>query len=264
VAAATSVGSCRLIALDHSLHTSRLRIRFNTDAPCLAISEIGVFKRPSEIPPTAQLELSNLPTVKFFAKEINDFDSLNKVQKDPENGILFTGSSSIKLWGTIREDMAPYPVIQRGFGGSRIEDLAYYLQRIVYPHQFKAIAIFCGTNNITGSGREMSEDSIMLWVNNIDRQIRFKYPATPIFWIAVTPVPSRVAVLDKVLLHNRRMESYCATRPNTFFINTVPSYLDKEGKTIPGYFLGDMLHQNHQGYLVWAEIIKHELAAHLK
>ena len=214
--------------------------------------------------PKEQQALRELPSVKYFAKEINDFDSLNKVQTDPANAILFTGSSSIKLWGTIKEDMAPYPVIQRGFGGSKLEDLAYYLQRIVYPHEFRAIAIFCGTNNITGVGRELPEDSIMLWVSNIDLQIRHKYPRTPIFWIAVTPVPSRAGVLDKVLAHNDRMKSYCASNKNTYFINTLPAYLDKDGKAIPAYFIGDMLHQNHQGYKVWAEVIKKELDFHLK
>lgn len=213
--------------------------------------------------PKEQQSLKDLSSVKYFAKEINDFDSLNRVQPDPENAILFTGSSSIKLWSTIREDMAPYPVIQRGFGGSKIEDLAFYLQRIVYPHKFRAIGIFCGTNNITGYGREMSEDSIMLWVKNIDAQIRHKFPGTPIFWIAVTPVPSRAAVLDKVLAHDKRMAEYCATRKNTYFINTVPAYLDGEGKPIPRYFIQDMLHQNHEGYKVWADIIKKDLATHL-
>ncbi len=213
--------------------------------------------------PREQLANKDLASVKYFAKEINDLDSLNKVQPDPEQAILFTGSSSIKLWSTIKEDMAPYTVIQRGFGGSKIEDLAYYLQRIVYPHKFRAIAIFCGTNNITGNGREMSEDSIMHWVANIDRQIRHKFPGTPIFWIAVTPVPSRASVLDKVMIHNGRMAEYCAGRKNTFLINTVPAYLDQEGKAIPRYFIQDMLHQNHDGYRVWADIIKMELGRHL-
>ena len=45
VAHATSVGACRIIALDKPLHASRIRIQFHTDAPCLAISEVGIFKK---------------------------------------------------------------------------------------------------------------------------------------------------------------------------------------------------------------------------
>jgi len=48
VASATSVGACRLIALDHPLRTTCLRIAFATDAPCLAVSEVGLFKRSSK------------------------------------------------------------------------------------------------------------------------------------------------------------------------------------------------------------------------
>lgn len=45
VATATSVGSCRLIHLDQPLKTARMRVTFQTAAPCLAISEIGIFKK---------------------------------------------------------------------------------------------------------------------------------------------------------------------------------------------------------------------------
>ncbi len=47
VAVATSVGSCRLIALEKPVRTERLRISFATSAPCLAVSEVGVFKKAS-------------------------------------------------------------------------------------------------------------------------------------------------------------------------------------------------------------------------
>ena len=36
---------------------------------------------------------------------------------EPES-LLFVGSSSIRFWGELAQDMAPIPVIKRGFGGS--------------------------------------------------------------------------------------------------------------------------------------------------
>ena len=41
---------------------------------------------------------------------------------EPET-LLFVGSSSIRFWGELAEDMAPVPVINRGFGGSKIGDV---------------------------------------------------------------------------------------------------------------------------------------------
>ena len=52
-----------------------------------------------------------------FAESIDVFDALNQANEYPDDSILFVGSSSIRLWETIAEDMAPYPVIRRGYGG---------------------------------------------------------------------------------------------------------------------------------------------------
>ena len=85
-----------------------------------------------------------------WGKDILDFEQQDKLEKDPGNAILFAGSSSIRLWSTLKEDVAPYPVIQRGFGGSKFSDLAVFAERIIYPHQFRALVIF-EANDITGS-----------------------------------------------------------------------------------------------------------------
>ena len=85
--------------------------------------------------------------------DILKFEQLDKNEKDPDNAILFAGSSSIRLWSTLKEDVAPYPVIQRGFGGSKFSDLAVYTKRIVYPHKFNGLVIF-EANDITGSATD--------------------------------------------------------------------------------------------------------------
>jgi hypothetical protein len=45
--------------------------------------------------------------VKKWEHDIAAFEQLDKSEQDPKNAILFTGSSSIWLWSTILEDMAP-------------------------------------------------------------------------------------------------------------------------------------------------------------
>jgi len=208
--------------------------------------------------------LKNLPSVTYFAPEIAAFDSLNNAEDHPENAILFTGSSSIRLWSTMPEDMAPYATIRRGFGGAKIEDLAFYLKRIVYPHAFRAIVLFAGTNNITGAPNEMPADSILYWVHDIDRMIRKKYPVVPIFWITVTPVPSRAKVMDRVRSYNQKLAEQVGREKNVHLIDTWSSYLDADGRPIPRYFIADQLHMNHDGYLLWATLIKAELGKVLK
>ncbi len=204
-------------------------------------------------------KLEGLASVKYFEPEIAAFDSLNRSEINGDDAILFAGSSSVRFWSTIKEDMSPYPVIKRGFGGAKIEDMAWYLKRIIYPLHFRAIVFFVGTNNITGNGDEMKEDSILYWVGNVENQVRKKFKKVPIFWITATPTPSRESVLARVRSFNQRLIDFCPKHPNTYIINTEKSYLDEIGRPIPRFFLSDQLHMNHDGYLLWSNVIKKRL-----
>ena len=67
---------------------------------------------------------------------------------EPES-LLFVGSSSIRFWGELAEDMAPVPVINRGFGGSKIGDVVHYADTLFQADNPRAIVIFVGTNDMT-------------------------------------------------------------------------------------------------------------------
>jgi hypothetical protein len=62
-----------------------------------------------------------LPEVKEWEKDIEKFEELDKKEQYASDAIIFTGSSSIRLWSTLAEDMAPFRVIQRGYGGAKPE-----------------------------------------------------------------------------------------------------------------------------------------------
>ena len=53
---------------------------------------------------------------------------------DLDRPVVFVGSSSIRLWSTLEEDMAPVPALNRGYGGSRIFDTIYWADRLVTAH----------------------------------------------------------------------------------------------------------------------------------
>lgn len=199
-----------------------------------------------------------------WAGEIANFEKISKEQKYPDDAILFTGSSSIRKWTTIEEDMKPYPVISRGFGGSKIEDLAYYFEQIVYPHRFKAIVIFSGTNNLTGKKNDSKPQEVLKMAQLIKRKIRSKYPEVPVFWIAITATNARISAWDNVQEANRLVKNMCDRSSNFHFIETKDSYLGKDGKPIKDLFVKDQIHLNEDGYAIWTKIIRKELDAHLK
>ena len=81
---------------------------------------------------------------------IRKFEARDRDCPPASGGIVFTGSSSFTLWSTLEQDMAPLPVINRGFGGAFMGDVVRYADRIVLPYEPSAVVLFAGTNDIAG------------------------------------------------------------------------------------------------------------------
>ena len=41
--------------------------------------------------------------------------------------------------------MQPLPVVQHGFGGAKLADVAYYAERLVNDYRPRAVVVFAGT-----------------------------------------------------------------------------------------------------------------------
>ena len=195
--------------------------------------------------------------------EIAAFDKLNQTEKYPDNSILFLGSSSIRLWSTIKEELAPYPIIQRGFGGSNSPAVEYYTERIVYPHQFSAVAIFIA-NDITGSPNDLTPKESAATFRKIIKTIRAKYKKQPIFIIEITPSQSRWKKWSVIQEDNALLKALCQKQKNLYFIETAQSFLNEKGEPRNELFREDHLHLNRDGYKIWGKLIKAEIDKVLK
>lgn len=200
----------------------------------------------------------NLPEVQAWEDDIKKFEQLDKSEIYSDDAIIFAGSSSIRLWSTLEQDMAPYPVIQRGFGGSRLSDLAVYAGRIFEPHPCKAIVLFVA-NDISGSDNDKSPEEVASLFKILLKTIRKSHPDTPVFWIEVTPCSSRWKVWPEIQQATALIRKECENQKNTYTIRTDFAFLNSEGKPKDELFVSDKLHLNPQGYAIWKDIIKKEL-----
>jgi len=205
-----------------------------------------------------QVQVSNK-----YESEIAAFDQLNQTEKYSDQSILFVGSSSIRLWSTLKEQMAPYPVIQRGFGGCRTPDVVQYIKRIAYPHQFRAMVLFVG-NDLTGSPNDLTPEETLYNFSEIVKIIRAKYKRQPVFIIEITPCSSRWKYWPQIQQDNARLKSYCKKSKNIYFIETAKSYLNEKGEPRDELFRDDHLHLNQDGYKIWSALIKAEISKRLK
>jgi len=208
-------------------------------------------------------EYRELPEVKSWEPEIEKFSGLSKTEKYPGDAIIFAGSSSIRLWSTLAEDMAPFSVIQRGYGGARLTDFAVYAERIFDPLPGRALVLFIA-NDITGGEKDKSPEEVKKLFLNVVNSFRKSHPRAPVFWIAITPSRSRWNAWSKISEANNLIKETCKNGRDLHFISTEHAFLNEKGEPREELFRPDKLHLNSEGYNVWTDIIKGELNRILK
>jgi lysophospholipase L1-like esterase len=196
--------------------------------------------------------------VKSWEKEVQKYEQQDRSEPDPESAILLLGSSSIRLWKTAAEDLSPYPVISRGYGGAKYSDLAVYAERLVKPHKFRAAVIFVG-NDVVGGKDDRTPEEVAELARFIVQTIRRHNAEAPVFLIEITPTPKRFAVWEEIRQVNARLRELSFLETNTFFIETAEAYLTRDNLPRPEFFGDDKLHQNQTGYKLWGKLIRSEL-----
>ncbi len=203
------------------------------------------------------------PEVVRWEKEIVALEALDQTEADPAEAILFIGSSSIRLWDTLAADLAPWPVIRRGYGGARYRDLCHFASRLVAAHDPRGIVVFVA-NDITSPTDSPSAEQVMLDVRALLGAIRACHPDVPVLFVAVTPTESRWQAWPQIEQLNEALAGLAATEPETCFIATAERFLDPAtGRPNPGLFRNDKLHLSPAGYRIWAELISAALEAEL-
>ena len=193
-----------------------------------------------------------------WEKEIHEFDSLNNAEHYGKNAIIFLGSSYIRFWKNIKEDIHYPEIIHRGFGGCNLLDVAYYVKRIVYPHQPKALFIYVG-NDIVGTPKDKSPQQVLELFKYVVQVIREKYADMPITWLEISPSEKRWSVWNKIQEANRLIKEYCQSQKNMFFIASSDKFLGSDGEPIKKYYRDDKLHYNEEGYKIWGKNIADEV-----
>ncbi len=199
---------------------------------------------------------------KKWEKDVAKLSATNS-QDGSKDAILCLGSSSFRLWDTIATDMAPYAIVRRAYGGAKYCDLAIHTPKLVDGLQFRAAMIFIG-NDITGTEKDKEPDEIVRLAKSVLTTVRKQNPEAPIFFIAVTPTPSRFQHWSKIAQANQSLEKFAASESNAFFVATQEKYLNASGEPRPELFVKDMLHQNQEGYAIWSSILKESLKKNLR
>ena len=88
------------------------------------------------------LLLSNTVLAQPFINDIRAFKKQDSISFPPQHAILFVGSSSFTKWKDVQDYFPGYTIINRGFGGSVLNDVIRYEKDIIFPYQPKQIIIY--------------------------------------------------------------------------------------------------------------------------
>jgi len=186
-----------------------------------------------------------------WEKDIQQFEAWDRKNYYPKNGVLFVGSSSIRMWST-RESFPDLPVINRGFGGSQISDSISFFKRIVEPYQPRVIVLYAGDNDVAGgkTAERVFED-----YKKFVALVHEAMPKTSVIFIGIKPSGSRWSLWPVMKQANEMIEKFCQTDRRLMYFDSATPVIGKDGKPRDELFLKDRLHLNAEGYSEWTKLL---------
>src|SRR5258706_12230310 len=118
----------------------------------------------------------------FWKFQIAAFEKADRRHPPKAGAVLFTGSSSIRNWETLDRDMAPLPVINRGFGGAHISHVNEYLEQIVIPFKPQAVVLYAGENDL-GWHSKKTPETVCEDFKTFVKSVQARSPSTRIYFL---------------------------------------------------------------------------------
>jgi lysophospholipase L1-like esterase len=192
-----------------------------------------------------------------WQKEIDALVANDATHPPAQHGVLFIGSSSIRIWTTLSTDFPGVPVINRGFGGSMIPDSTRNVGRIVTPYHPKLIIFYAGDNDI-GAGHAPTQvvDDFKAFVARVQRDL----PDTTIVFLSIKPSVARFALWPQIYAVNESIAQWAYPQAKVKFVDVATPMLDSNGKPRPELLREDGLHMLPAGYAIWIAALKPVLA----
>lgn len=177
------------------------------------------------------------------------YDTLWDASKET---VVFTGSSSIRIWKELTELFPNHQIVNTGFGASLSTDLLIFNKELILNYNPYQVFIYEGDNDIS-SGRKPYE--IIKNIRKIVAEIWTHNPNVQIVLISAKPSLTRWSLKRKYRRFNRKLKKLTKRETALYFADVWNPMLN--GKEInKNLFIKDGLHMNAKGYEIWYSVIK--------
>jgi hypothetical protein len=188
-----------------------------------------------------------------FAEQIKAFQDQDQTAPPPKEAILFIGSSIFRQWTNVKEHMAPLPVFNRAFGGSRTWEVLHYMDQVVLPHRPRIIVYYTGSNDVN-AGEPAS--AIVSRTKAFVSRAHDALPDTRIYYVAINRSPDKRERWNVVDAVNADMKAFAATSSYVRYIDLNPVLFDVKGEPRADLYREDGLHFHPPAYDLFAAIIR--------
>lgn len=188
-----------------------------------------------------------------WQSSLDAFAESDRVSAPAQGGVVFVGSSSIRLWQDLEDSFEKHPkVVKRGFGGSQLRDCVELVDQLVLTYKPKLVVVYAGENDLAeGSTPQQVLDRFETFV----QKVKASLPESRIAFVSIKPSPLRAAMIPAVREANELVRAYSQSEPQLAFIDVFSEMLDANGQPREELFSGDRLHLNADGYHLWRKVI---------
>ncbi len=173
-----------------------------------------------------------------------------------EAATVFYGSSTLRLWDTLAEDMGMPDAINLGFGGSTLEACRLYFERLVLPLRPSHLIFYGGENDIgVGKSAEFVLDQFRRFADVVQGHL----PDIRCWFISLKPSPSRLEYLAEIERTNTLIADAISQHSQWQYVDFYSYLLDADGQPNARLFSPDQLHLNIAAYGILAKLLRQEL-----
>ncbi len=179
--------------------------------------------------------------------------ALVRKNPEPQDAIIFAGSSIFHFWETLEQDMAPMPVINQAFPGARIHSVLNAMDKLIIPYNPRIVVFYCGSNDINdGAGQSHILNGFKTFVE----RVRDNRPDTPVYFTSINKAPQKIDRWNVIDVANNTVRHYCEETPGLGYIDVNPELFDAGGEPLTELYRDDGLHFKPDSYALFARIIK--------
>jgi len=218
----------------------------------LAVAATGRAQRPQDwdSPPERWLEVAPTPgnrppTVQGYLDDM-------AWRTLPREVLLVAGSATARGWD-VQKWFSDFTAVNRGFGGSRIDDVTHFANRLIVPFAPSTVLLYAGDNDLwRGKPVDVTVQHLQAFVDTIHAAL----PDTQVVFVSIRPSPARWEIWGAMQEANARIRTLVDANPNLHYADIVPATLGDDGRPRPELFVEDGLHLTELGYAMWTRVVK--------